>query len=159
MENATKALLIAAAVLIAIVLIAMGIKLLSSTQGAINQSGEVASDLEASIFNSKFEAYEGKAVKGSQVKQLARKIIQNNEANIINKSATDVLEKYDKNKIIYINLYNKDDHPDAQDLASQDVINNWINQKLNINSTYSVSIIEYHEENGLVKRFKIRENS
>lgn len=158
MENATKALLIAAAVLIAIVLIAMGIKLLSSTQGAMNQSGEVSSDLEASIFNAKFEAYEGKAVKGSQVKQLARKVIQNNEANIINKSATDVLEKYDKNKIIYINLYNKDDHPDAQDLASQDVINNWINQKLNINSTYSVSIIEYHKENGFVKRIKVKEN-
>ena len=154
MENATKALLIAAAVLIAIILIAMGIKLLSSTQGAMNQSGEVASDLEASIFNSKFEAYEGKAVRGSQVKQLARKVIQFNETNVKDNSIESGINRYYQNKLVYLDL---SDDPDKQRAGSANVITNWISN-IDISSTYTVKITKFRS-NGYVEEIKIRKNS
>lgn len=48
MENATKALLIAAAVLIAIVLIALGVNLLNSSGDAAEQAGQVSDALNTS---------------------------------------------------------------------------------------------------------------
>lgn len=51
MENATKALLIAAAVLIAIVLIAFGIRILGSTGDAGNQAQNVQNSLNNQIGN------------------------------------------------------------------------------------------------------------
>ena len=48
MENATKALLIAAAVLIAIVLIALGVNLLNSSGDAADQANQVSSALNTS---------------------------------------------------------------------------------------------------------------
>ncbi len=77
MENATKALLIAGSVLIAIVLIAVGIKILSSTSGVTKEVDNLSSTMEASIFNSRFTQYEG-TQKGSSVKALIRLIEQNN---------------------------------------------------------------------------------
>lgn len=46
MENATKALLIAAAVLIAIVLIALGVRLLSSSKDASGQASNAANEIK-----------------------------------------------------------------------------------------------------------------
>lgn len=51
MENATKALLIAAAVLIAIVLIALGVKLVNSSGDAAGQANQVSSALNSSTAN------------------------------------------------------------------------------------------------------------
>lgn len=49
MENATKALLIAAAVLIAIVLIALGVRLLSSASDSSSQAGNVSNQLNQAM--------------------------------------------------------------------------------------------------------------
>jgi len=49
MENATKALLIAAAVLIAIVLIALGVNLLSAGGDTADQAGQVGEELDKGI--------------------------------------------------------------------------------------------------------------
>ncbi len=48
MENATKALLIAAAVLIAIVLIALGVRLLNSSGNASGDAQNVSNQLQTS---------------------------------------------------------------------------------------------------------------
>ena len=74
MENATKALIISAAVLIAIVLIAVGIKILSSTQGVTNEVDKVSDAMGKSVFNSQFTDYEGTAVKGSEVREVLNKV-------------------------------------------------------------------------------------
>ena len=58
MENATKALLIAAAVLIAIVLIALGVRLISAARDPSTQAGEVAEQLNTSI-GQQIEVIEG----------------------------------------------------------------------------------------------------
>lgn len=74
MENATKALLIAGSVLIAIVLIAVGIKILSSTQGVTNSVEEVSDSMSKSVFNSQFTDYDGTQT-GAQVRALLNKIV------------------------------------------------------------------------------------
>ena len=79
MENATKALLIAAAVLIAIILISLGVTIVSSAQDQINQSSTALDSAEIESFNSKFRNYEGAAVSGTKVRTLARTVIQNNQ--------------------------------------------------------------------------------
>ena len=51
MENATKALLIAAAVLIAIVLVALGVRLLSASGDTSGQAENVSNALQSSTGN------------------------------------------------------------------------------------------------------------
>lgn len=76
MENASKALLIAGAILIAIVLITFGVMILGQGSEIINSSS--LSETEVSTFNSKFTPYEGGKVRGSKVNSLLNAVIQNN---------------------------------------------------------------------------------
>lgn len=64
MENATKALLIAAAILIAIVLISIGVYVLRQGQEAMNNANLTESEILA--YNSKFTSYSG-TQRGSNV--------------------------------------------------------------------------------------------
>lgn len=68
MENASKALIIAGAILLSILIIALGVFVFNQAKGAMNNVN--MKDQEVSAFNSKFESYEGTAVSGSQVKSL-----------------------------------------------------------------------------------------
>ena len=77
MENASKALIIAGAILLAILLITLGIFVFTQEQdtlGSINLSEQ-----EVLAFNNKFLAYEG-YIRGSQVKQLINLIDSNNKS-------------------------------------------------------------------------------
>ena len=76
MENATKALLIAAAILIAIVLISLGVYVLG--QGTTMVKEADMSEVEITAFNNKFEAYFGTKVSGSKAKQLQKTVDQYN---------------------------------------------------------------------------------
>ena len=75
MENASKALIIAGAILLAILLISLGIMIYNQAQSATDGSG--MSDAEISTFNSKFTKYEGDK-KGPVVKTLINEIDVNN---------------------------------------------------------------------------------
>ena len=77
MENATKALIIAAAILIAIVLISLGVFVLGQGNTMVQENSDL-SDVEVSTFNSKFEPYLGGNVSGTKVKQLVNAVNQNN---------------------------------------------------------------------------------
>lgn len=83
MENATKALIIAAAILIAIVLISLGVFVLGQGTTLVKENSDM-SDMEISTFNSKFEAYLGNNVAGSKAKQLINAIDQHNRLNTNN---------------------------------------------------------------------------
>lgn len=74
MENATKALLIAASVLIAIVLIAVGIRILGSTNGVTNEVEKVSGAVGVSVFNSQFTDYTG-IQSSAEVKALLSKVV------------------------------------------------------------------------------------
>ena len=74
MENATKGLMIAGAILIAIVLIGIGVALVSQSQGFMSTGTSQISDMEKSAFNSPIEQYEGPRRTGSDVKALLTKL-------------------------------------------------------------------------------------
>lgn len=78
MENATKALLIAAAVLIAILLISLGVGIF---QKASEQMGSAdLSEYEASKFNEKFSQYAGEKKTGAEVNALIETVFTHNNA-------------------------------------------------------------------------------
>ena len=76
MENASKALIIAGAILLAILIISLGIMIFNQASGVVNNNA--MSEVEIASFNQKFTQYEGTKVKGSQVNALLNQIIQNN---------------------------------------------------------------------------------
>lgn len=75
MENASKALIIAGAILLAILLISLGILIFNQAQDTVNNSG--MSQAEISAFNNKFLKYEGKQ-KGSVVRALISEVLASN---------------------------------------------------------------------------------
>lgn len=77
MENATKGLMIAGAILIAIVLIGIGVFLVSQAQGFMGTGGKQFDEMTKSAFNSPIEQYEGKQ-KGPNVKALISHINSSN---------------------------------------------------------------------------------
>ena len=82
MENATKALIIAASILIAIVLIGVGIKILGATKGTVVQTQEVTSAAEVSVFNSQVTQYFGDNVDANTVRELLRFVSVNNRGKV-----------------------------------------------------------------------------
>lgn len=81
MENASKALLIAGSILIAILLIAMGVRVFNSTKGTSDQLEGTMQTTEVATFNNKFTVYFGSNKSAAQVKALANVVIANNAAN------------------------------------------------------------------------------
>lgn len=78
MENASKALIIAGAILIALLLISVGIMIFNSSSGLFGSATAKMSEQEKSMFNQEYLMYEGKRVSGSQVAELIRKVDANN---------------------------------------------------------------------------------
>ena len=72
MENASKALIIAGAILLAILLISLGIIIFSQAQDTINNSG--MSQAELQTFNQQFVKYEG-SQKGTVVKSMMQEVL------------------------------------------------------------------------------------
>lgn len=90
MENASKALLIAGAVLIVIVLISVGMLILNSTNDVTTQAGDTSTSQAIQTFNSSFVQYEG-SQKGSTVKNLKQTVKASNAANPDHQIAGNIL--------------------------------------------------------------------
>lgn len=78
MENATKALLIAAAVLIVIIIISLGVYVVGMGNDQMQQGEQALSDLEVNSFNNTYENYEGTSVAGSRVNSLLKTVFNHN---------------------------------------------------------------------------------
>ena len=78
MENASKALLIAGAILIVIILIGIGVAVINSTSNLQDQAGSSADSMAAQTFNAQFTAYEGSGKSASQVTSLISAIKASN---------------------------------------------------------------------------------
>lgn len=76
MENASKALIIAGAILLSILIISLGIMIYNQASGVVNNNS--MNEVEISSFNQKFMQYEGTNVKGAQVNALLNQIVQSN---------------------------------------------------------------------------------
>ena len=81
MENASKALIIAGAILISILLISAGIMVLNSTQGVIDEGKNSSKIIEIEEYNSRFTRYCGNKVLGANVIELQNFINSYNAAN------------------------------------------------------------------------------
>ena len=77
MENATKALIIAAAILIAIVLISLGVFVLGQGSTMVQENSDMTAT-QVTAYNSKWEAFLGTKISGSKVKQLINTVEQHN---------------------------------------------------------------------------------
>ena len=75
MENASKALIIAGAILLAILIISLGILIYNQASGIVN--GNSMSDVEITQFNAQFTQYQGKQ-SGSTVRALLQQVLSNN---------------------------------------------------------------------------------
>jgi hypothetical protein len=78
MENASKALIIAGAILLSILIIALGIYVFNMAKSAVNT--DQLSSVEKDTFNQTFTMYEGKQI-GSDVKSLLSNVISNAGTN------------------------------------------------------------------------------
>ncbi len=77
MENASKALIIAGAILLSILIIGIGMFIYNQAQEQINSSAGQMSQEEVRVFNAQFQSYAGNRISGSQVKQLLTKLATN----------------------------------------------------------------------------------
>lgn len=78
MENATKALLIAAAVLVAIIIISLGVYVVSLAQNQMKGAESGLNDVEIQSSNSTYKSYEGTSVSGTKVKALVDAVYNHN---------------------------------------------------------------------------------
>lgn len=121
MENASKALIIAGAILLSILIISLGIMIFNQAQDAMSNGG--MSEAEVSAFNNKFIKYQGENQKASVIKNLVQevnvsngqeensdedrqvKIVDNTGDDIINQKSTDVPFTYTSNGVKNSVLY------------------------------------------------------
>lgn len=78
MENASKALIIAGAILLSILIISLGILIFNQASGVINNNA--MTEVEVNSFNQKFEQYFGTKVRGANVNALIQAVNTNNLA-------------------------------------------------------------------------------
>ncbi|MBO5141582.1 MAG: hypothetical protein J6C46_01055 [Clostridia bacterium] len=83
MDNASKALIIAGAILIAVMLVSLGVMLYNTASGVAETTIGSVEALGVSGFNAQFETYLGTGKSKSQAAGLVSKVIANNNNNDI----------------------------------------------------------------------------
>jgi len=81
MENASKALIIAGAILISILIIGIGMAVINATTSVTDSTGAAMDKQQLETFNSEYTSYVGDNQRGSLVKTLVDKINANNATN------------------------------------------------------------------------------
>ena len=93
MENATKALLIAGSILVAILLIAVGLRIFNSTNGTSESAKTTMQTTAVATFNTQFVAYTGKNRSRTDALTLLNTIISNNSSNSKHKISYTIIKK------------------------------------------------------------------
>lgn len=147
MENASKALIIAASVLLAILIIAMGVTIFNKAQNSADTSN--LDQTEINMFNKKFERYADNQL-GSQVKSLISFAISNANTN-----------KADPEKLPSFKLINKDDSEEKAPgkKTASDKLENYIDALSGIRgalvSTHTYKVTLYYTGTGLIDEIEI----
>ena len=136
MENASKALIIAGAILLAILIISLGIMIYNQASGVVNKNA--MTEVEVSSFNQRFSQYFGKKVRGANVNSLI------NTVNNNNMSTDDDTKKV---KIVT---------GDAANSAEWGKTGSNYTQNAKTGATYDVDAIEY-TNGGLIKTIKVKQ--
>ena len=78
MENASKALIIAGAILLSVLIISLGIMVFQNAKNTVGSTNLSKQEIET--FNSQWQAYEGKNKTASEVRTMIQAVIANNAA-------------------------------------------------------------------------------
>ena len=112
MENASKALIIAGAILISILLITLGIIVYNGSRSTIDESMGSMDETTITMTNSKISQYEGDSVSASSVRALFNQIQSTNSVtgrNIATKGVTDVTNVSNSKKYkVKVSKYDSD---------------------------------------------------
>lgn len=81
MENASKALIIAGAILISILLISVGVLIMNSTGDTQKSVEDQSKAIAIRTFNSQFTPYEGEGQSASQIRSLVSAVNSSNGTN------------------------------------------------------------------------------
>lgn len=151
MENASKALLIAGAILICILLIAIGMYIYNSAQGTIQTAAGQMGQQEKEMYNAMIRKYIGNSKKGTDVKQMIDDVInQNNQyvnesgkfisINVANGGVDGFTEEADlqtKNKAANVYEQNTGDNTQANIDAATEIYRK-LKQKVSAGRNYEV---------------------
>lgn len=132
MENASKALIIAGAILLSILIIGLGMLIFNKAKDAISNTGMDKQKVDA--YNSEFEAYVGEHVNGTRVRSLIDTVRTHNISNV-------------DDDTLKITVNNKTEAGDLNTLKG--------NYKAGNN--YKVEIEEYSKSTGYITKIKIDE--
>ena len=124
MENASKALIIAGAVLIAIVLISIGISMFNSQSGVTEQTKLSSDSTRVQLFNSQILPYFGSNCTYSQASELISTLI--------------VLNSKSDGPKVFLNYYPKNADKITHKTSSNDL--KTIKAQLKLNSKYNINI-------------------
>lgn len=132
MENASKALIIAGAILLAILIISLGIMIYNQAAGVVNNNS--MTEVEVTTFNQKFEQYLGTNVRGANVNSLINAVNTNN-------MSTDDATK----------------HVELTGDITKNTKEGTYTKNMQTGSTYTVTVVE-HTKGGLISKINILNN-
>ncbi len=143
MENATKALLIAAAVLVVIMVISLGIAIYRMGSEAVGSVSFTQQEVAAN--NEKFTKYNGTGKRGTEVRAMLQTVLSANiEATMNGEDAKIVTVKFGDTKILLSG---------TEKALSGDTLN-----EIQASKSYNI-VVKYEGDGGLVNEIKITERS
>ena len=167
MENASKALILAASVLISIMLVSLGIFVFRTVSDIATDTSKLT-DLEIANFNKQFTSYENENVRGIQVNELIKSVINSNINSSIEETGTYVTIQYPavNDSIVQLGVNNNKTsasvYPSTGGVSSVDSLSNPLNgnktyndviKVVKTNKTYKVSI--HKNGSGLVDKILV----
>lgn len=140
MENASKALIIAGAILISILIIAIGMYIYSNSQSSIYNATSQMSTQEKSAFNQAWTIYEGSQL-GSNCRTLISQLISSNSTNANEAS-----------KLISLTVDGETVTPEVNDIKSTEMTD--LRNTIDIRHTYTITTSQ-NQTTGLVDMITI----
>lgn len=140
MENASKALIIAGAILISILIIAIGMYIYTNSQASIQNATSQMSTQEKSAFNQTWYTYEGNQL-GSNCRTLIAQLISSNSTNV-----------NEGTKLISLTVDGETVTPEVGDIKSDAMTD--LRNTIDLRHTYTVTTNQ-NAETGLVDEIVI----
>ena len=141
MENASKALIIAGAILLAIIIISLGIMVVNNARGTVGNNN--LSKQEVEVFNSTWDGYAGTNKSASDIRSLYSAVIANNASE----------KSTGNNRTISVIAKKGTGSNDSADVTTTDTVTNNV-PTFSSTDRYSVTITGY-ATNGCVNQITI----
>lgn len=142
MENASKALIIAGAILLSILIIGIGMTIYKQAAGVINNTG--IDKTEVTTANAEFEKYAGNNVTGANVKALID-LVKSHNRTTDDKSRQITMKEVESGEISTADTYPVDENPTVSGSAA-------------LGKTYTVKCF-YDSKTGFLTKIEYKVNS